>query len=143
MLNRLGLGVLGLVLCGRATAAEWNLQPAASNMAGDVHWLYAAIMLLVIVLFVGAFGVMFWSCYAHRKSGGPKAAQFHKNIMVEILWTVIPAIILALVAWPVTKVVIAQNEVVFNGMPKTAMQPFKQSDKVELAAAAKGQSKLR
>lgn len=143
MLKRLGLGVLGLALCGLAAAAEWNLQPAASNMAADVHWLHEAIMVLVIVLFVGVFGVMFWSCYAHRKSAGYKAVQFHKNIMVEILWTVIPAIILAVIAWPVTKVVIAQNEVVPYGMPKTAMQPFKQGNNVELAAAIKGQSKPR
>lgn len=110
-------------------------------MAADINWLHEAIMVLVIVLFVGAFGVMFWSCYAHRKSVGHKAQQFHKNIMVEILWTVIPAIILAVIAWPVTKVVIAQNEVVRYGMPKTATQPFKQGNNVELAAAIKGQSK--
>ncbi len=79
-------------------------------MAADIHGLHEAIMVLVIVLFVGVFGVMFWSCYAHRKSVGRKAEQFHKNIMVEILWTVIPAIIMALIAWPVTKVVIAQND---------------------------------
>ncbi|MDA1117352.1 MAG: hypothetical protein O2979_04975 [Proteobacteria bacterium] len=143
MLNRLGLGTLGLVLCGLATAAEWNLQPAASKMGADLPWLHEAIMVLVIVLLVGSFGVMFWSCYAHRRSVGHKAVQFHKNVMVEILWTVIPAIILALVAWPVAKVVIAQNEVVLNGMPKTAMQPFKQSNNVELAAAVKGQSTPR
>lgn len=75
----------------------------------DTYWLHEAIMVLVIVLFVGVFGVMFWSCYAHRKSAGHKAPQFHKNIMVEIVWTVIPAIIMALVAWPVTKVVIAKG----------------------------------
>lgn len=149
MLKKLGLGALGLALCGLATAAEWSLQPAASKMAADIHWLYEAIMVLVIVLFVGVFGVMFWSCYAHRKSVGHQAQQFHKNIMVEILWTLIPAIIMAAIAWPVTKVVIAQNdgskversptagqnEVVLYGMPKTAMQPFKQINNVELAAA--------
>lgn len=149
MLNKLGLGVLGLALCGLAIAAEWNLQPAASKMTVDIRWLHEAILVLVIVLLVGVFGVMFWSCYAHRKSVGHQVEQFHRSIMVEILWTVIPAIIVAVIAWPVTKVVIAQNdgskvvlgpkdgqnEVVLNGMPRTAMQPSKQSNSVELAAA--------
>jgi cytochrome c oxidase subunit II len=110
MLNKLMLGALGIALCGLAGAAEWNLQPAASRLAADIHWLHEAVMLLVIVLFVGVFGFMFWSCYAHRKSVGHQASQFHENTTVEILWTVIPAIILVIIAIPVTKVVIAQKD---------------------------------
>jgi cytochrome c oxidase subunit II len=110
MLKKLMLGVLGLALCGVAMAAEWNLQPAASKLAADIHWLHEAVMVLVIVLFVGVFGFMFWSCYAHRKSVGHQASQFHENTTIEILWTVIPAIILVIIAVPVTKVVIAQKD---------------------------------
>jgi cytochrome c oxidase subunit II len=110
MLKKLMLGALGLALCSAALAAEWNLQPAASKLAADIHWLHEAVMLLVIVLFVGVFGFMFWSCYAHRKSVGHKASQFHENTTVEILWTVIPAIILVIIAVPVTQVVIAQKD---------------------------------
>jgi cytochrome c oxidase subunit 2 len=68
------------------------------------------VMLLVTVIFVGVFSFMFWSIYAHRKSKGHKAAQFHENVTVEILWTVIPAIILIAIVVPVTKVVIAQKD---------------------------------
>jgi cytochrome c oxidase subunit 2 len=110
MLKKLMLGVLGLALCGVAMAAEWNLQPAASKLAADIHWVHEMVMALVIVLFVGVFGFMFWSCYAHRKSVGHQAAKFHENTTIEILWTVIPAIILVLIAIPVTKVVIAQKD---------------------------------
>jgi cytochrome c oxidase subunit 2 len=110
MLKKLMLGALGIALCGLAGAAEWNLQPAASRLAADIHWLHEAVMLLVIVLFVGVFGFMFWSCYAHRKSVGHQASQFHENTTVEVLWTVIPAIILVIIAIPVTKVVIAQKD---------------------------------
>jgi cytochrome c oxidase subunit 2 len=110
MLKKLLVGALALTLCGLAAAAEWNLQPAASRLAEDIHWLHEAVMVLVLVLFVGVFGFMFWSCYAHRKSVGHKAAQFHENTTVEIIWTVVPAIILVIIAIPVTKVVIAQKD---------------------------------
>ena len=110
MLKKLMLGALGIALCGLAGAAEWNLQPAASRLAADIHWLHEAVMWLVIVLFLGVFGFMFWACYAHRKSVGHKASQFHENTTVEILWTVIPSIILVIIAVPVTKVVIAQKD---------------------------------
>jgi cytochrome c oxidase subunit 2 len=110
MLRKLGLGALGLALCGLATAAEWNLQPAASKLAADIHWLHEAVMVLVLVLFVAVFGCMFWSCYAHRKSVRHKAANFHQHLGVEIAWTAIPLIILVIIAWPVTKSVIAQQD---------------------------------
>src|SRR3990170_880724 len=110
MLKKLVAGALGLALCGLAVAAQWNLQPAASKLAADIHWVHEMVMAVVLVLFLGVFGFMFWSCYAHRKSVGHQAEQFHENTTVEIIWTVIPALILVLIAWPVTKVVIAQKD---------------------------------
>jgi cytochrome c oxidase subunit II len=103
-------GVAGLAVSGAAHAVAWYFQSPASQMARDIDWLHQMIMWLILVIFVGVFGTMFYSCYAHRKSRGHKAAQFHENTAVEILWTVIPAIILVVIAWPVTKVVIAQKD---------------------------------
>ncbi len=100
----------GLAAPGLAQALEWNLQPAATGLAADIHGLHEYIMVLITVIFVGVFGFMFWAVYAHRKSKGHKAEQFHENTTVEILWTVIPALILIGIAWPVTKVVIAQKD---------------------------------
>jgi cytochrome c oxidase subunit II len=100
----------GAVLSGTAMAAEWNLQPPASPIAADIHSVHEYVMLLVTVIFIGVFSFMFWSIFAHRKSKGHKAAQFHENVTVEILWTVIPAFILIAIAVPVTKVVIAQKD---------------------------------
>jgi cytochrome c oxidase subunit 2 len=102
--------VIGATFSGVALALEWNLQPAGSRLAADIHELHEYVMILCTVIFVGVFGVMFYSVYAHRKSKGHKAAQFHENTTVEILWTVIPAIILVGIAWPTTRVVIAQKD---------------------------------
>jgi cytochrome c oxidase subunit 2 len=104
------LFVCALVACGAAYALEWNLQPAASTMAEEIHSLHEYVMILVTVIFVGVFAFMFYACYAHRKSKGHQAAQFHENTTVEIIWTVIPAIILVVFAWPVTRAVIAQKD---------------------------------
>ena len=100
----------GAALSGTAMAAEWNLQPPASPIAADIHGVHEYIMLIVTVIFVVVFGFMFWAIYAHRKSKGHQAAQFHENVTVEILWTVIPALILIAIVVPVTKVVIAQKD---------------------------------
>jgi cytochrome c oxidase subunit 2 len=103
-------GLLALGAAGAAQAIEWYFQNPASQMARDIDTLHQYVMWLIIVIFVGVFGFMFYSCYAHRKSKGHPAAQFHENTTVEILWTVIPAIILVGIAWPVTKTVIAQKD---------------------------------
>jgi cytochrome c oxidase subunit 2 len=106
----IALALWALTLPGAALALEWNLQPAGSQLAADIHGLHEYVMLLCTVIFVGVFGFMFYSVYAHRKSKGHKAAQFHENTTVEILWTVIPAIILIGIAWPTTRVLIAQKD---------------------------------
>ena len=107
---RLAAAALLAAFSSLARALEWNLQPPATPIAADVHGLHEYVMVLVIVIFVGVFGVMFWSVYAHRKSKGHQAAQFHENTTVEMLWTVIPFIILIFIAWPATKTVIAQKD---------------------------------
>jgi len=109
-LARWAVAALGAALSGTALAVDWNLQPAATPIAAEIHTLHEYVMWLVIVIFVGVFGFMFYSVYAHRKDKGHKAAQFHENTTVEVLWTVIPLVILILIAWPVTKTVIAQKD---------------------------------
>jgi len=103
-------GFGGLALSGAAQAAPWYFQTPASRIAADIDWLHQLVMWVIVVIFVGVFGAMFYAVYAHRKSKGHKAEQFHENTAVEIIWTVIPAIILVAIAWPVTKVVIAQKD---------------------------------
>jgi len=103
-------GLAALAASGAAHAIAWYFQDPASKMAADIDWLHQVVMWIILVIFIGVFGFMFYACYAHRKSIGHKAAQFHENTTVEILWTVIPALILIAIAWPVTKVVIAQKD---------------------------------
>ena len=112
----LAAGILALLAAGSAHALEWNLQPAATKIADDVHSLHEYVMVLIIVIFVGVFGVMFYSVFAHRKSQGHKAANFHENTTVEIIWTVIPLLILVVIAWPATRAVIAQKDTANSDM---------------------------
>ncbi|HEV8109867.1 MAG TPA: cytochrome c oxidase subunit II [Burkholderiales bacterium] len=100
----------GLGICGSAHALEWYFREPGSKLAADVDWLHQLVMWLIIAIFVVVFGAMFYACYAHRKSKGHKAEQFHENTAVELVWTVVPAIILVAIAWPATKVVIAQKD---------------------------------
>ena len=53
---------------------------------------------------------MFYSIYYHRKSRGHKASQFHENTTVEVIWTIIPFVILIAMAWPATKTLLIMRD---------------------------------
>jgi cytochrome c oxidase subunit II len=107
-LGRLTGGPLLALYAGLAPAAyQLNFQPPVTRIASEIYDLHMLMMYVILVIFCVVFGVMFYSIYAHRKSVGHKAAQFHENTTVEIIWTVIPFVILIGMAWPATKTLIA------------------------------------
>ena len=91
-------------------ASTYNLQEPNSFIAQSIYDLHNVILLICVIIFVGVFGVMFYSVYAHRKSKGHKAAQFHENVKVEIAWTVIPFVILVVMMFPATKTVLEMKD---------------------------------
>ncbi len=98
-----GAGAAALYAGAAGAALEWNFQTPATRTAAEVNDLHLLMMAIIFVIFVGVFGVMFYSIYAHRKSVGHKAEQFHENTTVEVIWTVIPFLILIAMAWPATR----------------------------------------
>jgi len=122
LIKKLALGLLGAVafvstaawavndLPGGPAVWQLNLQPAATKMAAEQAWLHWFMLIICTVIFVFVFGVMFYSIWKHRKSVGHKPADFHESVKVEIAWTVIPFIIVILMALPATKAVVAQKD---------------------------------
>ncbi len=104
-------GIFGLALySSMAIGSKYNLPEPQNFIAQDVYDQHIVLMWICLVIFIGVFGVMFYSVLKHRKSQGYKAANFHHSTSVEIVWTVIPVIILVLMAWPATKTVIAMKD---------------------------------
>jgi len=90
--------------------SKYNFQPAVTRNAADVNDLHITMMWIIMVIFVLVFGVMFYSIWKHRKSVGHKAAQFHENTVVEIVWTVVPLVILVVMAIPATTVLLRMRD---------------------------------
>jgi cytochrome c oxidase subunit II len=72
--------------------------------------LHTFIFWICVVIFVAVFGVMFYSIFKHRRSVGHEAHPFHENTTVEIIWTVIPFLILLFMAFPATKTILAMKD---------------------------------
>ena len=95
--------IVATVFSGFAGAAyQLNFQPPVTRIAHEIYDLHMLMMYIIIVIFCVVFGFMFYSIYAHRKSAGYKARQFHEDATVEMIWTFIPFLILIGMAYPAT-----------------------------------------
>lgn len=92
---------------GQAQAA-WttNMAPGATQVSNAVFDLHMTIFWICVVIGIVVFGAMFWSMIVHRRSTGQTAAHFHEHTTVEILWTIVPLLILVAMAIPATQTLI-------------------------------------
>ena len=97
-------------LPGGPAVRQLNLHPPVTKIAEEQVWLHWFMLIICTVIFLAVFGVMFYSVWKHRKSVGHKSANFHESVKVEIVWTVVPFIIVILMALPATKAVVASKD---------------------------------
>ncbi|MDH1264808.1 cytochrome c oxidase subunit II [Pseudomonas sp. GD03944] len=104
---RVWMGLL-LWLVFSSAHASWtiNMTPGVTEVSRSVFDLHMTIFWICVVIGVIVFGAMFWSMILHRRSTGQQPAHFHESTTVEILWTVVPLLILVLMAIPATKTLI-------------------------------------
>ncbi|MBW6453538.1 MAG: cytochrome c oxidase subunit II, partial [Methyloprofundus sp.] len=88
-----------------------NLMEGVTSISKDVYGLHMLVLWVCVFIGIVVFGAMFYSIYFHRKSRGHQALNFHESTKVEIIWTIIPAVILILLAIPATKVMLAMDDI--------------------------------
>ncbi|MCA0402461.1 MAG: cytochrome c oxidase subunit II [Proteobacteria bacterium] len=119
MLNRLKqMKVLVLILTlltsqlARAEADKWqlNMYKGVTPLSQDMYYLHMIAMVICAIIGVVVFGVMIYSLIHHRKSKNYKPASFHDNFRLEIIWSLIPFLILLGLAVPATKVLMRMED---------------------------------
>ena len=109
--------IVGLVaflsLTSLPTMASYdvNIPQPASPIADQIYGLHMYILWVCATIFVVVFGMMFYSIFKFRKSNGAKPdVNFHESTLIEIIWTIIPFIILIAIAVPATKTVLQMKD---------------------------------
>ncbi len=97
-------------LPGGPAVRQLNLHAAATRIAQEQAWLHWMMLIAILVIFVAVFAVMFYSVFKHRRSKGAKPAAFHESVTVEVIWTIVPFIIVIFMALPATKVLVAAKD---------------------------------
>jgi len=97
-------------LPGGPAVNQLDLHPPVTAIAAEQRWLHYFMLVICLVIFLGVFSVMFYSIFKHRRSKGAKPANFHESTTVEIVWTIVPFLIVILMALPATKAVVAMKD---------------------------------
>ena len=91
---------------------RWQLNmgrgvTASSQNAYEAHMI---VLWVCVVIGIIVFGAMGYAMFKFRRSKGAVAAQFSHNTTAEIVWTVVPVLILIAMAWPATAKLIAMYD---------------------------------
>ena len=107
------LSVLLLLVLPTGAWAEWsalNMPRGVTEISSEVYTLHMRIFYICCAIGAAVFGVMIVSMFLHRKSRGAKPATFHESTSVEIVWTVVPLVILIAMAIPAARVLIKMED---------------------------------
>lgn len=102
-----------VLLLGPSSAfAEYtmNMHQTVTELGREIFGLHMLVLWIVTIVGIGVFGVIIYSLFKHRKSKGAVAAQFHESTTVEVIWTIIPLVILVLIAIPATKTLLKYED---------------------------------
>ncbi len=112
-LTLMGLFDLMLVVFGApaiASQTDFNMTQGVTQISQQVYELHMLIFYICCAIALIVFGAMFYAIFKHRKSKGAVAAHFHESTKVEVIWTVIPILILVAMAIPATKTLVAMED---------------------------------
>jgi cytochrome c oxidase subunit 2 len=97
-------------LPGGPAVRQLDMPAAMSRIAHEQQTLHYIVLWICVLIFIGVFGVMFYSILKHRKSVGHKAANFHESVTVEIAWTIVPFIIVIMMGALATRTVVGMKD---------------------------------
>ncbi|MDE2345425.1 MAG: cytochrome c oxidase subunit II [Gammaproteobacteria bacterium] len=89
-----------------AFSMDLNMPVGVTPTSHEVYDLHMYVFWVCVGIGVVVFSLMIISIIWHRKAAGHKAAHFHDNTALEVIWTIVPVIILVALAIPAAKVLV-------------------------------------
>ena len=87
----------GLKSIGKPIPGGMGFQPAVTELARDLQWLDGMVNIIIIAISLFVTILLLWAAYRYNKKRNPNPATFTHNSTVEILWTIIPIVILLVI----------------------------------------------
>ena len=98
----------GMAMAAGTLPDRWqlNMHPGVTETARNAYHIHMLMLWICVVIGIIVFGAMAYAMFKFRKSKGAVAAQFSHNTTAELIWTIIPVVILIVCAWPATKILV-------------------------------------
>ena len=103
---------LGTSLAAAPAWADYklNMPEGVTTTSHEIYDLHMLVFWVCTLIAIGVYGVMVYAIVKFRKSAGAKPAKFSHNTTAEVVWTVIPAVILVALAIPAAGTLIRMND---------------------------------
>jgi cytochrome c oxidase subunit 2 len=98
-------GLMTLILWGVppvSLASKFDMRPGVTEMSVRIQQIHHLGLWVCIIVGIVVFGAMFYTMFAHRRAKNPTPDSFSENTLVEFIWTLIPVLILVVMAVPAT-----------------------------------------
>jgi len=111
------LALLAVSVAGPAWSDyELNLPVGVTTMSREIYDLHMLVFWICVVIGAAVYGAMIAAIVKFRKSKGAVAAHWTHNSTVEVIWTVIPALILIAMAIPAAETLIRMEDTRESGL---------------------------
>ena len=101
----------GLPVIGMPQDAVMGWQPAATELARDIHWLDGMLLWLIAGITLFVTGLLIWVCLRYNSRSNPTPAKFTHNSPLEVAWTIVPIVILVFIGAFSLPVLFKQQEI--------------------------------
>lgn len=104
------VGTILFAFVSNSYGLQYNMSPGVTPISKEIYGLHMTIFWICVAIGLMVFSVMFYAIFKHRKSKGAIAVHFHEHPLIEFIWTLIPFIILVLMAIPATKILMRMED---------------------------------
>lgn len=112
----LGALAAGVLLPAVGAQSPYTTISPQTSQADDVQWLYRLIFFLSLIVFVGVqIAIIYTVLRYRRRANDERPEQLHGNKTLEIIWTIIPAVILLAIFIPTVRTIYAHADDVNDG----------------------------
>jgi cytochrome c oxidase subunit 2 len=101
--------VAGGALAGQPAPWQLGLQEAASPIMERMISFHDLLLVIITAIVVFVFALMAWVVFRYRENANPTPSKTSHNTTIEVLWTVIPVLILVVIAIPSFRLLYAQH----------------------------------
>ncbi|MFD0858773.1 cytochrome c oxidase subunit II [Roseovarius aquimarinus] len=100
-----------LEIVGKPTPGGIGFQPAATELASDIHWLDGMVLVIITIITLFVTALLAYSIIRFNRRANPKPANFTHNTPIEFAWTVVPILILFFIGAFSLPVLFKQQEI--------------------------------